>query len=348
MTEKRVAVAMSGGVDSSTAAALLKQASYEVFGIHMQLWSDPALKAKLEENISILKRTCRILDIPFHILNLEKEFQSCVIDYFYQEYGLGHTPNPCVFCNRRIKFGRLLEKVQEMGADYLATGHYARIEQAPEGYRLLKASDQSKDQSYFLYTLGQKDLPHLLFPIGNLHKTEVRKLAAKSGLPTSTRPKSQDICFIPNGDSHAFIARGIPPQPGDIVDTEGKVLSRHQGLAHYTIGQRHGLGIAARKPLYVLKLDVASNRLIVGSREQLLRSTLTAHKLSWIAGEAPEDLTSITAKIRYKSPEVSVTLYLNNDTARVDFHQPQSAITPGQAIVFYRGEAVLGGGIIKE
>jgi len=332
---------MSGGVDSSLAAALLKQAGYEVSGIHMKLWSDHDPSTSLEH-------TCHLLDIPLHKLNPETEFQRLVIDYFCREYSLGRTPNPCIVCNQHIKFGLLLDRVLEMGADYLATGHYARVERSTEGYRLLKAIDLAKDQSYFLYTLGHRELQYLLLPIGNLRKVEVRRLAAELGLPASSRHDSQDVCFIPDNDYRSFIAKHIPLNPGDIVDTEGRVLGRHDGLPQYTVGQRQGLGLASNERLYVLKLDTAGNRLVVGTKGQLLSNTLFASKLSWVSGEAPKEPISITAKIRYKSPEVAVILHLRDGVAEVNFHQPQRAITPGQAIVFYQGEAVLGGGIIGD
>ncbi len=341
MPQKRVVVAMSGGVDSSLAAALLKQAGYEVIGIYMQLWSDHDPSTSLEH-------TCHLLDIPLHKLNLETEFQSLVIDYFCRGYSLGRTPNPCIVCNQNIKFGPLLDRVLEMGADYLATGHYARIDHSLNGYRLLKAIDLTKDQSYFLYTLGQRELQHLLLPIGNLRKVEVRRLAAELGLPTATRRDSQDGCFIPDKDYRSFIAKHIPLKSGDIVDTEGRVLGRHDGLAQYTVGQRQGLGLTSKNRLYVLKLDTASNRLVVGTKDQLLSNALFAGKLSWVSGEVPKEPISITAKIRYKSPEVAARLHLRDGVAEVNFHQPQMAITPGQAIVFYQGDAVLGGGIIED
>ncbi|MBA7651039.1 tRNA-specific 2-thiouridylase MnmA [subsurface metagenome] len=340
MRQKRVAVAMSGGVDSSLAAALLKQAGYEVSGIYMQLWSDHNLTTSLEH-------TCHLLDIPLHKLNLETEFQSLVIDYFCQGYSLGRTPNPCIVCNQNIKFGLLLDRVLAIGADYLATGHYARIEHTPNGYRLLKATDLTKDQSYFLYTLGQRELEHLLLPLGTFSKAEVRRLAAELGLPASSRHDSQDVCFIPDNDYRSFIARHIPPKSGDIVDTEGRVLGRHDGLAQYTVGQRQGLGLASNKRLYVLKLDTATDRLVVGTRDQLLSNRLIASKLSWVAGNPPSEPRDITAKIRYGSPEASAKLYINDGLAKVQFLKPHSAITPGQAIVFYQGNAVLGGGIIE-
>ena len=341
MPHKRVFVAMSGGVDSSLAAALLKQAGYKVSGIHMKLWSD-------HEPSTSLEHTCHLLDMPLHRLNPETEFQRLVIDYFCREYSLGRTPNPCIVCNQHIKFGLLLDRVLEMGADYLATGHYARVVRSPEGYRLLKAIDPTKDQSYFLYTLGQRELQYLLLPLGTFRKVKVRKLAAELGLPTRSRHDSQDVCFIPDNDYRSFIAKHIPLSTGDIVDTEGRVLGRHDGLALYTVGQRQGLGLSSNKRLYVLKLDTASNRLVVGSKDQLLSNTLFASKLSWVSGETPKEPISITAKIRYKSPEVAARLSVRDGVAEVNFHQPQRAVTPGQSIVFYQGDAVLGGGIIED
>jgi len=341
MPKKRVVVAMSGGVDSSVAAALLKKAGYEVSGVYMQLWADYSLAT------SDLEHTCHLLDIPLHELNLETEFQNLVINYFCREYNLGYTPNPCIACNQHIKFGLLLDRVLEMGADYLATGHYGRVERLANGYRLLKAVDLTKDQSYFLYRLGQSELQHLLLPLGNLSKREVRKLAAELGLAAHSRHESQDVCFIPDNDYRSFIARHVPLKSGDVVDTEGKVLGKHTGLAQYTVGQRQGLGLASNKPLYVVKLDITSNRLVVGTKDQLLGNTLLASKLSWVSGEAPKEPVTLSAKIRYRSPDVAAKLCLDDGVAEVQFDQPQRAITPGQAVVFYQGDAVLGGGIIE-
>ena len=336
----RVAVAMSGGVDSSIAAALLKKAGDDVFGIHMRLWPDRA------QTIADLEHTCQILDIPFHQLDLEGEFQHLVIDYFCCEYGLGRTPNPCIRCNQEIKFGFLLERALAMGADFLATGHYARIERSADGYRLLRAIDRSRDQSYFLYTLGQSQLEHLLFPLGELSKQKVRKLAAKLGLPVNNRRDSQDICFIPDNDYRSFISGHIPLKEGEIVDITGKVLGRHGGLALYTVGQRHKLGLNSNKQQYVLRLDAENNRLVVGSRDQLLSNRLTANSLSWVSGEVVKEPLSITAKVRYKAPEVAAKLQPVDGRAEVRFTKPQSAITPGQSVVFYQGDEVLGGGVI--
>jgi len=341
MSQKRVAVAMSGGVDSSVAAALLKQAGYGVSGIYARLWPYP----DLANTISDLERTCQLLDIPLHQLDLEGEFRRLVIDYFTQEYGRGRTPNPCIACNQQIKFRLLMEKALETGAEYLATGHYARIEPSPEGYRLRQAADQSKDQSYFLYMLGQRQLEHLLFPLGELSKEKARKIAGEMSLPTASRSESQDVCFIPDNDYRTFIAGHISFQPGDIVDIKGRVLGQHDGLAKYTVGQRQGLGLASDEPLYVIELDAANNRLVVGSKDQLLHSVLLASQLSWVSGKAPAGPIDIMAKVRYKAPEVAAELYFDNG-AEIRFIEPQQAIAPGQSVVFYQEDAVLGGGII--
>jgi len=343
MPQKQVAVAMSGGMDSSVAAALLKSQGYQVIGVTMQLLSDYGDKSAEQA-----KQIVKSLGIPHHVTDFSELFSRKVITPFCTEYGRGRTPNPCIACNQYIKFGLLLNKVRQMGADYLATGHYARVEPCPSGYRLLKAIDHSKDQSYFLYTLGQEQLRYLLLPMGNLYKSQARRMARELGLAnTATRYESQDICFIPDNNYRSFIAEHIPSQPGDIIDTDGKILGKHKGLAHYTVGQRQGLGLASDKRLYVLKLDAKSNRLVVGSHDQLSSNKLVASQLNWISGKAPEDSSDITAKVRYKSPETAASLHLNNGTAEVRFSQPQWAIAPGQAIVFYQGEAVSGGGIIE-
>ena len=354
MSRKRVFVAMSGGVDSSLAAALLKQTGYEVIGVTMQIWPRQAPEWDRPggccglEAIDEAKRVAYRLGIAHYVMNLRDIFAHKVIADFCREYSLGRTPNPCISCNQYIKFDALLHRVKELDADFMATGHYARIDHSPNGYRLLKAIDLTKDQSYFLYTLGQRELQHLLLPVGTFCKVEVRRLAAELGLPTASRRDSQDVCFIPDNDYRSFIAKHIPLNPGDIVDTEGRVLGRHDGLAQYTVGQRQGLGLTSNKRQYAVKLDTANNRLVVGTKDQLLSNSLFASKLSWVSGEAPEEPINITAKIRYRSLEVAARLHLRDGVAEVNFHQPQRAITPGQAIVFYEGDTVLGGGIIED
>ena len=342
MTKEIVAVALSGGVDSSAAALLLKEAAYEVIGIHMRLWDSPRLdyQAHRAENI------CRILGIPYHQLDLQKEFESRVVDYFCQEYQQGRTPNPCVACNQRIKFGLLLDKALSLGADYLATGHYAKVEHSRDGHCLLKAADTSRDQSYFLYTLTQEKLGHVLFPLGEHSRDEVKQMAKQAGLPTTTK-SSQDICFISQKNYGAFLSQRFSTLPGDVVDTQGKKLGQHRGIAFYTIGQRHGLGLASGKPLYVIRIEPESNRVVLGPEKELYSQELTAQKLSWISGKAPRELITTQAKIRYKSKEAEAILFFRNDSVAVHFTQPQKAVTPGQAIVFYNLDEVLGGGIIE-
>jgi len=341
MTKKRVAVAMSGGVDSSVAAALLKQAGYEVSGVHMGRGADIMAK-----NLAALERTCQLLEIPLYKLDLEGEFKQLVVDYFCREYGRGRTPNPCVACNQYIKFDILLERALETGADYFATGHYTRAEATPEGYRLKKAVDITKDQSYFLYSLGQEQLRHLLLPLGELTKERVKAIAREMDLPTSGHHDSQDICFVPDNDYRAFIAENVPLRAGEIVDINGKVLGKHGGLALYTVGQRQGLGLTSDEPLYVLKIDAESNKIVVGSREQALHNVLVARQLSWVSGQSPKEPMEITARIRYKALEAAAELYPADDGVEVRFIEPQSAVAPGQSVVFYQGDEVLGGGII--
>jgi len=340
MTSKRVAAAMSGGVDSSLAAALLIQDGYDVIGVTMQL--QPQCQQTDAE------KAADKLGIPHHIIDFTEVFSDKVVADFCQEYSQGRTPNPCIRCNQYIKFDALLKKARGLGADLLATGHYARIEPSGDGYKLLRAADRDKDQSYFLYTLTQQQLPHLLLPIGGRDKAEVRRLAAEMGLPAADKPESQDICFIPAGDYRAFVAEHIPAEAGDIIDTEGNILGKHSGLAGYTIGQRQGLGLASNKHLYVIRLDATGNRVVVGEESQLWRDNLRARDLSWVSGEAPQGQIKVTAKIRYQAPQAAATLRINNRAAEVSFQQPQKAIAPGQAVVFYRGDTVLGGGIIED
>jgi tRNA-specific 2-thiouridylase len=341
MPKRKVAVALSGGVDSSAAALLLKEAAYEVIGIHMRLWDSPSFdcQAHRAENI------CRILGIPYHQVDLQKEFESRVVDYFCQEYQQGRTPNPCVACNLRMKFGLLLDKALSLGADYLATGHYAKVEHSRDGHRLLKAADTSRDQSYFLYTLTQEKLGQVLFPLGEYSRDEVKQMAKRAGLPAATR-SSQDICFISQKNYGAFLSQRFATLPGDIIDTQGKKLGQHRGIAFYTIGQRHGLGLASGKPLYVIRIAPESNRIVLGPEDELYSQRLTARKLSWISGKAPREPITARAKIRYKSKEAEAILFFRNDSVDVHFTQPQKAVTPGQAIVFYNVDEVLGGGII--
>ncbi len=348
MSGERVVVAMSGGVDSSLAAAILKEQGYEVIGVTMRLWPGEGRDdcCRLEA-VDMARSVADRLDIRHYVLDFKDVFQETVIADFCTEYSRGRTPNPCIVCNQSIKFGALLQRAFELDAAYLATGHYACIESSADGYRLLAAADLAKDQSYFLYRLEQRQLRHLLFPIGHLKKTVVRKMAADMGLAPAGLRESQDICFIPDGDYRSFIARRILLKPGDITDTKGHLLGRHKGLPLYTVGQRQGLGLAASRRLYVLRLEPEANRIVVGSAEQLLISRFTAGNLHWISGRTEEPGNSIMARIRYRAPDVPVKLKISNGGAEACLSQPQPAVTPGQAVVFYRGEVVLGGAIIK-
>jgi tRNA-specific 2-thiouridylase len=341
MPKRRVAVALSGGVDSSAAALLLKEAAHEVLGIHMRLWESPSFdyQAHRAENI------CRILDIPYHQVDLQEEFESCVVDYFCQEYQQGRTPNPCVACNQRIKFGLLLDKALSLGADYLATGHYAKVEHSRDGHRLLKAADTSRDQSYFLYTLTQEKLGHVLFPLGEYSRDEVKQMAKQAGLATATK-SSLDLCFISQKNYGIFLSQRFAALLGDIVDTQGEKLGQHRGIAFYTIGQRHGLGLASGRPLYVIGIEPESNRIVLGPEKELYSQKLTAQKLNWISGKAPREPITAMAKIRYKSKNAEAILFPCGDYVDVHFTQPQKAVSPGQAIVFYNLDEILGGGII--
>jgi len=349
MSRRKVAVAMSGGVDSSVAAALLKEEGHGVIGVHMKLWQhrsqtdDGAPSAAGEDDA---RSVCRVLGVPFHALDFSTQFQRQVVDYFCGEYAQGRTPNPCVVCNRSIKFDLLLRAVEDLGAECLATGHYARINAPAGNYHLLKAARPSVDQSYFLYTLKQEFLPRLLFPLGDYSKAQVRHMAAERGLPVAERPKSQDLCFIPDGHHEDFLQGCVDPVPGDVLDLEGKVLGRHRGIAFYTVGQRTGLGIATGKRLFVLRLDPISNTVVVGPEENLLVSGLKANNLSFVCVK-PQRPLEVSAKIRFRTPEVSARLKVFTEEAEVLFDQPQRAIAPGQAVVFYRGDEVLGGGTIE-
>jgi tRNA-specific 2-thiouridylase len=350
-----VVVALSGGVDSSTAAALLVQQGYRVSGVTMRLWrahdqdgpagSHSGAPSAAED----AHRVCDRLGIPFHVVDLRDLFRAHVVDRFCAEYARARTPNPCLVCNREFKFGALLRLATDWGADYLATGHYARTRLHEGLYQLLRGVDKAKDQSYVLYTLGQQQLRHVLFPLGEYTKQQVRALAEQFELPTAKRPESQDACFIPDGDYRSFVAEQRPEtmRPGPIVDREGGVLGEHRGIAFYTIGQRQGMGIAARQPLYVLEIDATRNALIVGPKAGLLHCELLAEAVSFVSGNPPPGATSITAKIRYKAQEAAAILEpLPGQRARVVFAEPQTAITPGQGVVFYQDEIMLGGGII--
>lgn len=346
---------MSGGVDSSVTAAMLKRDGYDVVGVTMRLWTKerpdaPAFHrgcCSIEETDDA-RRVAGLLDFPYYVMNFEREFEHKVVDYFVDEYVKGRTPNPCLACNQFLKFDFLLNRARVLGCDYLATGHYARIEHRDDGHRLLKAVDPGKDQSYVLYTLGQAELDHMLLPLGGLTKPEVRKLAGELGLPVADKPDSQEICFLQGQDYREFLVERIGPQPeGKVVDEAGNVLGAHKGAANFTVGQRRGLGLATPVPMFVLGIDTPTNAVIVGTSERLLKKTLIAEDVTWISGTAPEGVLDIQAKVRYRTPEAPATLEANGDGATIEFVTPQRAITPGQAVVFYEGDRVLGGGTIR-
>lgn len=360
--KKRVLVAMSGGVDSSVVAALLKERGYECIGVNMRLWTPPGF----DEEERLAGRGCcslaaaddarRVADklgIPFYVLNFREPFREKVVDYFIAEYRRGRTPNPCIACNRYMKFDLLLKKALELEADYVATGHYARIEYNEDRGRwcLKKSADPSKDQTYTLYNLTQKQLAHTLFPLGNYKKEEVRKTAQKYGLAVAGKPDSQEICFIPDDDYKRFLREeaGISETPGPIVDVTGKRVGTHRGLINYTIGQRKGLGLALGRPVYVVGMDPDNNVLVVGRDQDVFQKGLIAEDVNFICIDAIKEQVKVKAKIRYSAPEAPATLtILDNTSVRLVFDEPQRAITPGQSVVFYEGDEVLGGGIIKE
>lgn len=357
----RVAVAMSGGVDSSVAAALLKEQGHEVIGLTMQLWprsdekkgSNGSGDSGSQDTIEDARKVAYKLGIPHHVIDLRDVFTRTIIADFCREYSEGRTPNPCVRCNKYIKFGILWERARELGADILATGHHARIETDNSGkYLLKKGKDRQKDQSYFLCQLKQEQLGRSLFPIGNLTKDIVRQIAREMGLPVAARPESQEICFIPDDNHAAFLKNyaPIPIESGPILNREGKVLGKHRGIMFYTIGQRKGLGLAAAKPLYVTAIERERNAIVVGTKEQTYIDELVADNLNWIAGIRPEQPINIKARVRYRHPEAEAIVSPMDETSvYVKFAEPQMAITPGQSVVFYDGDTVIGGGtIIKQ
>jgi tRNA-specific 2-thiouridylase len=346
----KVVVALSGGVDSSVTAALLKQQGYDVIGMTLRLWTDPAHPPSFDSGIAA-RRLAENLDIPLHVVDIADTFRREIVQFCIDEYARGVTPNPCVRCNRLIKWGVLLEQALALGADYLATGHYARKRITADGrHELLRAVDHSKDQTYVLHVLTQQRLERALFPVGEYIKTEIRDLARNFDLPASKSRDSQDLCFLAGEDYRDFIRRNAPQIafPGPIMTRAGKVIGEHQGLAYYTIGQRKGLGISSPVPLYVLEKDAARNILIVGARSELGSRELTAHVVNWIAGKAPGHRFRAQVKTRYTAKEAwALVTPLEGGRVNVIFDMPQRDITPGQSAVFYNGDIVLGGGLIQ-
>jgi tRNA-uridine 2-sulfurtransferase len=349
----KVIVAMSGGVDSSVAAALLKEQGYEVMGMMLRLWSEPGKEDSnrccTPDSMAQARRVAAKLDIPFYVVDAKDVFQKTVVQYFLDGYARGETPNPCLVCNRQIRWTFLLDHALALGADFMATGHYVRIQRTDSGSQLLRAVDKNKDQSYVLHVLTQDKLARALFPVGDYPKPEIRQIAERYGLPTASRKDSQDLCFLAGEDYRSFLQRNASAmlQPGRIVTREGRPIGEHNGLANYTIGQRKGLGIASPIPLYVLGKDAITNTLVVGTQEELGALELTARDVNWVSGETPPEAFRAEVKIRYTAKEAwAWVMPIDGGQVKVEFDAPQRDITAGQAAVFYQDDLMLGGGII--
>lgn len=356
--DQRVVVAMSGGVDSSVAAALLVEQGYEVIGMMMRLWSEATVDGRVHnrcctpEQMSDARRIADQLDIPFYVLDTKDVFRSTIVEYFIDQHRQGFTPNPCIECNRHIRFDWLLNNALALEADYLATGHYARIDQDAGGrYRLLKGLDDAKDQSYVLSVMGQPQLAKTLFPVGLYPKPEVRQIAARFGLPTASKQDSQDLCFLGDGNYRRFLADHAPEvmASGPIVRRDGTIIGQHEGLANYTIGQRKGLGVQAAEPLYVIAMNPLRNALVVGTSAELGSTALTAGRVNWVSGEMPSIAFDADVKIRYKARPVPARITPLDGGTRFEaiFADPLRDITPGQGAILYEGDVCLGGGIIE-
>jgi tRNA-uridine 2-sulfurtransferase len=352
----RVVVGMSGGVDSSATAALLLEQGYDVVGITLKLWPQDCVSRAEDkccgpQAVMDARAVCHKLGIPYYLIDEAAEFQAKVIGYFADEYKAGRTPNPCVMCNQNLKFGRLLDRADQLGAGYIATGHFARIERSADGSRTLlkRGRDSRKDQSYFLFSLRQDQLARALFPLGEKTKSDTREVARHCNLKTAEKEESMEICFVPDNDYGKFLqeAKLVDKHQGEIVNLHGHVLGKHDGIEFYTIGQRKGLGLSSPKPLYVVELDPAANRVIVGDETALDRDQFNVDRCNWIPFDAPSEHIEVTAKIRYNHPGTPATITpLSGGRAQVKLHVPQRAITPGQAAVFYQDALVVGGGWI--
>lgn len=353
----RVVVGMSGGVDSSVAACLLKEQGYEVIGVTMQIWQEEAREFQ-EENggccglsaVEDARRVAARLDIPYYVMNFRKEFQEHVIDYFTEEYLRGRTPNPCIACNRYVKWEALLSRSLSIGADYIATGHYARVARLPNGrYSIRRSAASAKDQTYALYNLTQDQLRRTLMPVGEYSKEEIRRMAEQIGLPVAQKPDSQDICFVPDGDYASFIERNAEKelQKGNFVTSDGRVLGQHKGIIHYTVGQRKGLGLALGYPAFVLEIRPETREVVIGTYEESLADSLRVSDVNFMSVEDLTEPRRVFVKIRYNHRGVWGTIEkTGEDEVTCTFEEPQRAVTPGQAAVFYDGEYILGGGTI--
>ncbi len=353
--DTRVVVGMSGGVDSSVAALLLKQQGYDVIGIFMKNWDDTdefGVCTATEDYDDVI-RVCNQIGIPYYAVNFEKQYWEKVFTYFLDEYKAGRTPNPDVMCNKEIKFKAFLEHAISLGADYLATGHYARVEERDGEVKMLRGVDENKDQTYFLNQLTQEQLEKVMFPIGDIEKSKVREIAKEANLATATKKDSTGICFIGERNFKEFLSNYLPAQPGNMETFDGEIMGKHDGLMYYTIGQRHGLGIGgAGDPWFVIGKDLERNVLYVGQNfhnDMLYSDSITAVNVSWVSNKEKPETFDCTAKFRYRQPDNKVTVHLLEDgKAKVIFHEPIRAVTPGQAVVFYNGDECLGGGTIDE
>ncbi|HEU5360223.1 MAG TPA: tRNA 2-thiouridine(34) synthase MnmA [Candidatus Deferrimicrobiaceae bacterium] len=355
MKGKRILAALSGGVDSSVAALLLQREGWEVIGISMDLYDFSKVTRDREgtccslDDLYDARRVCDTLNIPYYVLNLRDEFRREVIDPFVREYSTGRTPNPCILCNEHMKFRALLRKADELGAEGVATGHYAVIRRDPSGRcRLFAAPDESKDQSYFLFSLDSVRLQRILFPVGEMEKSEVRRIAGEAGLPVFEKRESQDICFVTDDSYTEFLNRsGIREQEGLFLDRSGNVLGTHKGVVHYTVGQRRGLGIASKEPLYVVAIDAEKNEVILGTENDTLSAHATVGRVSFVSGAPPTQQFRATAKVRFRHAGAGATVRVEENRLKVVFDTPQRSVTPGQALVLYDGKEVLGGGWIE-
>ncbi len=355
--KKKVAVGMSGGVDSSVAAYLLKEQGYDVIGVTMQIWQDEDPLAQAENGgccglsaVDDARRVADRLGIPYYVLNFKREFKENVIDYFMDEYMHARTPNPCIACNRYVKWEALLNRARELGCDYIATGHYARVVQLDNGrYALKKSATDRKDQTYALYNLTQEQLAHTLMPVGEYEKEQIREIAAKIGLLIANKPDSQEICFIPDNDYAGYIEResGKTFPKGNFVDLDGNILGTHKGIIHYTIGQRKGLGLSMGSPVFVVDIRPETNEVVIGSNLDTFHDSLYAGKVNLMSVDALEGERKVVAKIRYSHKGAPCRIKMvDEDTVLCKFEEPVRAITPGQAVVFYDGDIVLGGAVI--